>query len=219
MSDAPAFAAPTQQDFERLFAFLDGNQKRAAAKYAQIRLRLIKLFTWRDCRPPREFADRTIQLVVHRLNDGTDHHVSEPYQYFYNAAMTVLREASPARATEANPAPGAMSAASGDDGIFDKPRRPPEDAERTSIARRLRPAIDASVDELVPKFRDLLIGYHRRHLSPTWREELAGTQGVPVNIMRLRVSRLRTAVERAARHSLRSADDGANGSSKEGLIS
>jgi hypothetical protein len=219
VSDAPAFAMPTQQDFERLFAFLDGNQKRAATKYDQIRRRLIKLFTWRDCRPPREFADRTIQIVVRRLNDGTDHRVSEPYQYFYNAAMTVLGEASPAHASEASPAPGATAAASGDDLMSDKSRRPPEDAERTSIARRLRPTIDASVDELVPKFRDLLIGYHRRHLSPTWREELAGTQGVPVNIMRLRVSRLRSAVERAARRSLRSADDGANGSPKEGLIS
>jgi predicted RNA-binding Zn ribbon-like protein len=48
----------------------------------------------------------------------------------------------------------------------------------------------------VPGYRYLFLDYHRSR-SETWREELAVARGVPLTALRLRVHRLRSAVEKS----------------------
>jgi DNA-directed RNA polymerase specialized sigma24 family protein len=178
--------APTHEDFERLFAFLDADPTRAAAKYDQIRLRLLKLFAWRGCTPAQEFADKAIERVIRRLAGGNERQATEPFQHFYGVAMNILRErAADTPATPDAPLP--------DDG----PTRPAEDAARSAEARRRLKALRGSLDELAPPYRYLVLDYHRRHSSPTWLDELAQSHGVPASALRLRVHRLRSAVERS----------------------
>lgn len=186
MSESTNAPTPTHEDFERLFAFLDSDPTRAAAKYDQVRLRLVKLFAWRGCTPAQEFADKTIERVIRRLAAGSERQVAEPFQHFYGVAMNILRE----RAAAAPPEPEAPLPETG-------PTRPADDAARIADARRRLPTLQGSLDELVPPYRHLLLDYHRRHSSPTWLDELAQAQGVPASALRLRVHRLRSAVERS----------------------
>ncbi len=48
----------------------------------------------------------------------------------------------------------------------------------------------------MPAYRYLFLDYHRSR-TETWREELAEQRGVPLTALRLRVHRLRSAVEKS----------------------
>ena len=194
MSTGSTGQAPSLEGFERLFAFLDADAERAAAKYEQVRLRLLKLFAWRGATPASEFVDRTVERVIRRISDGGERSVAEPYQYFYGVAMAVLRESGLGHAdpepvaAEAPPAdPNAPAAAA---------PRPADNPELLADAKRRAPALRASIDELVPAYRYLFLDYHRSR-SGTWREELAAARAVPLTALRLRVHRLRSAVEKS----------------------
>lgn len=194
MSSGTTERTPSLEGFERLFAFLDADTERAAAKYEQVRLRLLKLFAWRGCTPANEFVDRTVERVIRRVSDGSEHTVAEPYQYFYGVAMAVLRDSggphadSETAAAESSPAdPNASAPAA---------PRPADHPEVAADARRRLPALRASLDELAPAYRYLVLDYHRSR-SATWRDELAATHGVPLTALRLRVHRLRSALEKS----------------------
>lgn len=194
MSAASTGQTPSLEGFERLFAFLDADAERAAAKYEQVRLRLLKLFAWRGATPANEFVDRTVERVIRRISDGGERSVAEPYQYFYGVAMAVLRESGQAHAdaepvaAEAPPAdPNTPAAAT---------PRPADSPELLADAKRRAPALRASIAELVPAYRYLFLDYHRSR-SDSWREELAAARGVPLTALRLRVHRLRSAVEKS----------------------
>ncbi len=186
MSESDKPVAPTHEDFERLFAFLDSDPTRAAAKYDQIRLRLLKLFAWRGCTPAQEFAEKTIERVIRRLAAGAERQVADPFQHFYGVAMNILRERAAATPPEAAPAVPEEG-----------PTKPADDPTRSAEARRRLPTLKSALDELVPPYRYLVLDYHRRHSSPTWLDDLAQTHGVPASALRLRVHRLRSAVERS----------------------
>jgi DNA-directed RNA polymerase specialized sigma24 family protein len=185
---------PSLAGFERLFAFLDADAERAAAKYEQVRLRLLKLFGWRGATPASEFVDRTVERVIRRLSDGGERSVAEPYQYFYGVAMNVLRESGLGHA-DAEPIDAGAPAADPNTPAAAAPR-PADNPELVADAKRRSPALRSAIDALVPEYRYLLLDYHRSR-SETWREELAASRGVPLTALRLRVHRLRSAVEKS----------------------
>lgn len=198
MSAAPqSDAAATPMD--RLLAFFDADRMRAEAKYAQVRLRLVKLFTWRRCTPAETFVDQTVERVVRRLMAGTDRQVAEPYQYFYNVAIGVADEQPPPAESE----PEIEAAAPDPDAPVPETKRPPKDPALLAQAQQRMPMLGAALRELLPQYRRLLTDYHRRHRSPNWREELEEAYGAPDNVLRLRVHHLRAGVERSVNVQLR----------------
>jgi hypothetical protein len=210
--EAPAL---TEADFERLFGFLDADVKRASAKYDQIRLRLNKLFTWRDCAPARTFADQAIERVVRKVNEG-EHRVAEPFQFFYSTAMGIVQEQAAARAAEtaAKPADAPLPLDE-----FDTPlQRPSKDPVMLAEARKRLPYVQGYLDDLLPKYRRLLTEYHRRTTSVRRRDELAQANAAPLSALRLRVHRLRNAIERAVSADLHQRVDGPDTSHQEGLL-
>ena len=190
MSGGDTGNAPSLEGFERLFTFLDADPARAAAKYEQVRRRLLKLFTWRDCTPANEFVDRTVERVIRRVSDGADHAVAEPYQYFYGVAMAVLRDNG---VSQAGPDSGVVVSI---DPNSPPTPRPADNPVLAADARRRTPALRESLEALLPAYRHLFLDYHRSR-SATWRDELAATHGVPLTVLRLRVHGLRSAVEQS----------------------
>jgi len=188
---------------DRLLAFFDADHARAEAKYAQVRLRLLKLFTWRRCTPAESFVDQTVERVVRRLVAGTDRQVAEPYQYFYNVAIGVANEQPPAVEAEPPIEEPASDPAADPSAPVPETKRPPKDPALLAQAQQRMPMLGAGLRELLPQYRRLLTDYHRRHRSATWREELEETYGVPDNVLRLRVHHLRAGVERSVNVQLR----------------
>src|SRR5262249_38074781 len=157
------------------------------AKYEQVRLRLLKLFTWRGCTPPHEFVDRTVERVIRRVSDGGEHTVAEPYQYFYGVAMAGLRDSGAGGGDPEPPGPPDSSSSAGDPNApAAATPRPPDVPDLGAEAKRRLPALRASLDELAPTYRYLVLDYHRSR-PDGWRDELAAVHGVPLTALRLRV--------------------------------
>ena len=59
----------SQEAFDALLKWLDSDREQAAMKYEDIRKRLIKIFTGRDCVEAEDLADETINRVVSKLDE------------------------------------------------------------------------------------------------------------------------------------------------------
>jgi DNA-directed RNA polymerase specialized sigma24 family protein len=62
--------ALTSEAFAQFLAVLDSDQKRAAAKYEEIRQNLIKYFAEEKCSRSDELVDRTIDCVARKISEG-----------------------------------------------------------------------------------------------------------------------------------------------------
>jgi hypothetical protein len=83
----------TPEAFEKLLVWLDAEDREAAGlKYEKIRLKLLKLFKWRNCQPEEYYADETIDRVTRRVAEGAPVEVRDPYLYFHGIALNVIRE-------------------------------------------------------------------------------------------------------------------------------
>jgi DNA-directed RNA polymerase specialized sigma24 family protein len=81
------------EGFERLLALLDQDRDRAGLRYEMLRRKLMRFFEWRNCRPPEELADETLDRVCRKLGEGLQIRVPDPCHYVYGVARNVAREA------------------------------------------------------------------------------------------------------------------------------
>lgn len=176
--------------FDGLLRFLDSDRDAAAARYEDVRGRLVKLFAWRGCMSPEEYADRTIDRVARRLAEGAEVRVTDPYQYFYGVALNLLREHGRERARQrqalesvAGEAAQARATGGGDD-------------EGRAAFERALACLATCVDCLPARARGLLLAYHAGPGQIARRRELAASLGIPIGALRIRVHRIRVAVER-----------------------
>jgi DNA-directed RNA polymerase specialized sigma24 family protein len=183
----------TEAAFERLLAFLDPDRDRAGDAYERVRQKLMKFFQWRGCARAEECTDLTINRVARRIDEGATVHVTNPYLYFHGVALNVLKEywREPGRdplPIDALPASGQPSIAAVDP--ID------EAAGRQDAARRIE-CLAECLGALAADERRLLTDYHRESRGPRidHRKQLAGTLGIPLNALRIRVFRIRVVVQ------------------------
>ena len=82
----------TEEAFAHLLSQLDSDRERAAEKYEQIRIKLIKFLKWRGCLQFEEYADMTIDRVALKLTEGAELHQTNPSAFFYGVALNLLKE-------------------------------------------------------------------------------------------------------------------------------
>ena len=182
----------TGSAFEELLAALDADRVCAAGKYEHIRHRLMKLFEWRGCLNADELTDRTFDRVARRLSEGATVTAADAYVFCHGVALNVLREhwRSPTRAT--------------DPILADDPRLVARDAASVaeSVAarvehERLLERLASCLDALPPESRRLVAAYHLQENGQiAARKAIAAGLGLPLNALRIRVFRLRQALER-----------------------
>jgi DNA-directed RNA polymerase specialized sigma24 family protein len=168
--------------FEKLLAVLGPERELAAANYERIRLRLLRFFEWRRADCPEDLADRTIDRVGKRLEDGDTIRASDPAAYFYGVARNVLKEHWSEKKRE-------MSAVSrlGD--------LPPVDQDPES-ERRFR-CLEECLEALPMENRGLVLDYYvgRGIGKIENRRRTALRLGVAPNALRIRMHRLRAGLE------------------------
>lgn len=181
----------TASAFEDLLAAFDADRPKAAEKYERIRHQLTKLFEWRGCLNADELTDRTFDRVARRLSEGATITTSDAYLFCHGVALNVLREhwRSPARVAgpvlidDRVAAPDASRAA--------------ESAAARIEHERLLERLESCLDALPPESRRLVAAYHLRENGRiAARKAIAAELGVPLNALRIRVFRLRQALER-----------------------
>ena len=62
----------TQTAFDRLLASLDSDRDIAADRYLRMRRNLVRLFEWRGCSTPEEYADETINRCARKIQEGEE---------------------------------------------------------------------------------------------------------------------------------------------------
>ena len=172
----------TQAAFDSLLAWLDPDRDRAAGKYEQIRLRLIKLFTCRGRPDAEDLADETIDRVTRKAPEVSRDYVGDPCLYFYGVAHKVFLE-SVRKAPPRPPAPPPQ------------PPAPDEEEEREYAC------LESCIEKLPPAGRELVLDYYRsdRRAKIDHRKELAASLGIAQNALRIRVHRLRGTLQECVR--------------------
>lgn len=176
----------TGEALDGLLAQLDADRERAAAKYEEIRRRLIRLFLWRGSQIPEELADETINRVARKLLDGVEIRAEDPFVYFSRVAHLIFKEILRRNERERR---GLEKA-----GV--SLRATLDDADKAREEVRLR-CLESCLEELEAEHRVLILEFYQGEKSQRikHRKTLAARLQLTVNALRVRAHRLRARLE------------------------
>ncbi|MCA1621727.1 MAG: hypothetical protein LC795_21135 [Acidobacteria bacterium] len=180
----------TAPAFERLLGLLDADRERAGEKYELARRRLLAFFEARGSESPADHADETINRAARKIAEGE--RVEDINKYLYGVARLLLLELG--RAREKLPLPLDSVAPPGAPAAGE---REEEERERAESERRFE-CFEDCLGKLAPDSRDFILSYYKEEKGEKirGRKRQAGDLGVSLNALRLRASRIRSALER-----------------------
>lgn len=183
--------------FEKLLKWLDADDRdRAGVKYEEIRHSLLKILTWNGCHDAEELADQAINIVTEKIDEIVEifSRDDDPALYFYGVARK-LRLESIRRAKLRAPLP--------EDIIVETP---PTDLTDDEFERseRMDECLKRCVAALNPRNRETALSYYRygKQAKITNRKALAEETGVTMGNLRVKMYRIRLALEKCIRQCL-----------------
>jgi hypothetical protein len=172
--------APARDDFDKLLRWLDPDRDKAGEKYTKIQLRLIRIFSSRGCCDVEDLADKTINVVILKIDWLLENYVGDPALYFYAVAKKIYLES-----LKKKPAP-------------DPPPIDPTPPHLEKVCSLL----DECLEELSSADRNLVLGYQEgdKQEKIKNRKKLAQELKISRNALRIKVhhihARLRECLER-----------------------
>jgi DNA-directed RNA polymerase specialized sigma24 family protein len=166
----------TPEAFEQLLDWLDSEREKAGLKYEDIRLRLIRIFSWRGVNCAEELADDTINRVLSKIATVTPSYSGDPALYFYGVAQNIFLEYTK-RKLEL-PLPPALQPAEQDDVDYS--------------------CLDGCLEQLDPETRWLVIEYYRedKQAKIAHRKWLAEQLGINTHTLRMRAHRIKAILKK-----------------------
>jgi len=188
---APRPWSLTQPAFDGLLALLGPDRDVAAERYLEIRRSLVRLFEWRGCSAPEEYADETINRCARKIGEGEA--IRDLATYCIGVARMLLLEMGRDRARQARPLDEAA-----------EPRvMPPEpEGDRDRHVDCLRRCLG----QLPPDQRTLILGYYQGDKGDKIknRNRLTRTLGLSSGTLRMRALRLRASLQLCAENCVQS---------------
>jgi DNA-directed RNA polymerase specialized sigma24 family protein len=180
----------TQEAFDDLLASLSPDRDCAADRYLEIRRNLVRLFEWRGCSTPDEYADEAINRCARRIAGGEE--IRDVATYCIGIARMLFREMSRERLR----APGSLA-------LMPEPRTMPE-LYNDDTGCRLE-CLRRCLARLSPENRHLILTYYHGDKSEkiNKRKELTQVFGVGGSTLRMRALRVRQALHGCAENCLR----------------
>jgi len=185
-----------REAFDRLLGLLDSDPAAAGNKYERIKLKVTKLFQWRGCPEPEEYAAKTIEGAARELLEGTPAHFQNPYIYFHDVAINVARVLEENWRETNKELDGSGRGRQDSDaresgaGAEDKP------GEAEAQPEKRLECLKACVSALPPESLELIAKYHNPEgLSVEGRKELARSLGIPQNALRIQAFKIRVRLE------------------------
>jgi DNA-directed RNA polymerase specialized sigma24 family protein len=180
----------TKDAFDSLLASLDSDRDAAAKRYLEIRGHLVRLFEWRGCSTPDEYADETINRCARKIAGGEE--IADIASYSIGVARMLVREKSRDRYKEARPLEEAPEP-------HTMPAAPAGDSEvRVDCLRRC-------LDQLTPGNREFILNYYvgEKGEKIKTRKGLSKVFGIPASTLRMRALRVRERLELCTEKCLR----------------
>jgi len=161
----------TAEAFQEFLAWLDADREKAAAKYEEIRKRLIKIFVCRGCCFPEDLADETINRVIAKMPGIKDRYCGDPGRYFGGVARNVFHEYTRRKIVPA----------------------PPPEPDPPEIRERQLGCLEECLGAISDSDRSIMLRYYEGEKSARIhnRNVMAREFGKEPNALRIRVHRLR----------------------------
>jgi len=174
----------TQEAFDGLLAKLGPDRDTAADRYLDIRRNLVRLFEWRGCSTPDDYADETINRCAKKIGEGEE--IRDLATYSIGVARMLVREMGReyARALPLDAAP--------------EPRVLPAEPKGGQEARV--ECLRGCLSQLSAENRDLILSYYQGDKGEKIKNRKGLTQlfGVPSNTLRMRALRVRERLQLCA---------------------
>jgi len=175
----------TQPAFDALLASLGPDRDVAADRYLEIRRNLVRLFEWRGCSTPEEYADETINRCARKIGDGEI--IRDVPTYCIGIARMLLLEMGRDRAMQARPLDEAPEP-------HVVPHEPEGDHDRRVECLR------SCLGQLPPDHRTLILDYYQGDKGDKIknRDRLTRTLGISAGTLRMRALRVRASLQLCA---------------------
>lgn len=173
-----------KEQFDALLDWLDPDRERAGEKYENIRQGLINVFMWNLCGDAEGMTDEAINRVARKLPELRETYKGDPALYFYGVAKRLTLEHR--RVTRAEvPLEQARNIAA--------PAVPEKDDDE-----RVYECLGHCMQRLTPANRQLVVAYYLKEKQGKIdsRRELTHSLGIEPNALRVRVYRIRAALEK-----------------------
>ena len=186
---APRVWSLTQPAFDGLLAVLGPDRDVAADRYLEIRRKLVRLFEWRGCSTPEEYADDTINRCARKIGDGEV--IRDLATYCVGVARMLLLEMGRERARQAR----SLDEAPEPHVVLHEPE---DDRDRHVECLRL------CLGQLPPEHRNLILSYYQGDKGDKIknRNGLTRTLGISPGTLRMRALRLRAGLQLCAENCL-----------------
>jgi DNA-directed RNA polymerase specialized sigma24 family protein len=181
--------ALTQEAFDGLLASLGPDRDLAADRYLEIRRNLVRLFEWRGCTTPDDYADETINRCAKKIGEGEE--IRDVATYCIGIARMLLREMTRDHAQQARPL---------DEGP--EPQGPPHEPETDSEDRV--ECLRRCLGQLSAENRDLILNYYLGDKGEKIKNRQGLTQlfGLRASTLRMRALRLRESLQQCSENCL-----------------
>lgn len=179
------------KEFEQFLKTLDLDRNQAAEKYVALRERLERFFEWRNCENVEQLTDIVFDRVVKKISSGEK--IENAEAYCVTVAKFVLMEnrREVLRSEELDENSKEISSINNKE----------EFADEDGIKAKRFKCLDKCLAELSVDKRKLLINYFdtdEATMIPT-RKSLAKKLGINLNTLRIRISRLKTKIEKCTK--------------------
>jgi DNA-directed RNA polymerase specialized sigma24 family protein len=184
----------TAEAFDKLLVWLDDDRDVAGEKYEKIRLKLMKLFKWRNCTPEEDYTDVTIDRVARRVFEGAEMRVADPYLYFHGIALNVIREfwrKQQKRATEDIDETSDLELST----VQSHAQKMEQELER-DVAEKRYDCMRKCLLQLPEDTREFIIEYHQGERKKDARKEMSERLKIHINALRIRAFRVREGLEK-----------------------
>jgi RNA polymerase sigma factor (sigma-70 family) len=167
----------TQTAFDSLLACLDSDRDIAADRYLRLRRDLVRLFEWRGCSTPDDYADETINRCARKIQQGEE--IRDVATYSIGVARMLLREMCRDRSRQVR--------------SLDETPEPRAWPEMHSDLEHRVEALRLSLEELSHSDRLLILNYYKGDKSDKikTRKMLSELLGIGASTLRMRAMRIR----------------------------
>jgi RNA polymerase sigma factor (sigma-70 family) len=167
----------TQTAFDSLLTCLDSDRDIAADRYLRMRRDLVRLFEWRGCSTPDDYADETINRCARKIQQGEE--IRDVATYSIGVARMLLREMCRDRFRQAR--------------SLDETPEPRAWPEMHSDLEHRVEALRLSLQELSHGDRFLILNYYKGDKSDKikTRKMLSELLGIGASTLRMRAMRIR----------------------------
>ena len=171
------------KSFDEILDWLHPDRDEAGNIYVQLRTDLTKIFAWNRCADPDGLTDEVFDRVARKVHDVRQTFEGDPRLFFYGVARNLIKE-SPKRIKKQVSLEGTDLPA---------PEAAFEDESAAMREECLRPCLQ----KLSREKRELILGYYAKEKQAKidHRTEMARQLGISVETLRVRVHRIRGALE------------------------